>query len=172
MTSGDGFAMPLGLDIRKAWWGVRYVGAVCAQAGFRFDETPSQSDVYSFDGQVFIRSSLSVFVQVKCTSKPITRQRSYPIQDAWRRNWTDLDLPGYFVVVSVPPDTPEWMAHEAMPWSTVLRSGAFWTRIDPLRQSQRSITVHTSQRFTVDTLNVWSAQLQAATVGFGGGETA
>lgn len=169
MTTGDDWAMPVGTDDRKAWWGVRYVGAVCDQAGFRFDPTPSQGDVYSLDGQIFMRTALSVFVQVKCTSQPITRARSYPIKPAWRRNWQALDLPGYFVVVSVPPATKDWMTHGAKPWSTAWTSAAFWTRIDPLQPDQKRITVKTSDRLTADTLDVWSADLQAATVGFGGG---
>jgi hypothetical protein len=169
MTTAPAFAMPLASDVRKSWWGVRYVAAVCAQAGFRIDETPSQGDVYSFDAQVFIRSTLSVFVQVKCTSQPITRQKSYAIKKAWRKNWQDLDLPGYFVVVSVPPDTPEWMAHDDKPWSTELRSAAFWTRIDPLDPSQKSITVKASQRLTAATLDEWAADLQVARDGFMGG---
>lgn len=170
MTSPAPFGQPRGDDCRKAWWGVTYLHAVCSQAGFLFQETPSQGDVYSLDGQVFIRSTLSVFVQVKCTSTPIKRQRSYPIKPAWRANWKELDLPGYFVVVSVPPDTDSWMTHAMGPsWSTLLSSAAFWTRIDPLGPRQRSITVKTAQRLTVDTLGVWTADLQAAREGFTGG---
>lgn len=160
--------MPQESGTRKAWWGVRYVSAICAQAGFRIDETPSQGDVYSFDAQVFIRSTLSVFVQVKCTSKPITRQRSYAIKPAWRKNWEDLDLPGYFVVVSVPADTTDWIEHGGKPWATELRSASFWTRIDPLKPDQKSVTVKTTQRLTVDTLDTWAADLQVARRGFGG----
>jgi hypothetical protein len=171
MSIGAPFAMPRGIDDRKAWWGVRYVSAVCAQAGFRIDETPSQGDVYSFDAQVFIRSTLSVFVQIKCTSRPITRQRSYRIKKAWRKNWEDLDLPGYFVVVSVPTDTPDWMEHGSAPWSTRLSSAAFWARIDPLQPGQKSITVRANQRLTVDTLEEWSKDLQTARLGFVGGGT-
>jgi len=169
MSGLDGFAMPQGADSQKAWWGVRYVSAVCSQAGFILQETPPQGDVYSLDGQVFIRSTLSVFVQVKCTSKPITRQRSYYIKAAWRKNWTDLDLPGYFVVVSVPPATPDWMKHGEKPWTTLLHSAAFWTRIDPLDPLQTSITVSTKQRLTVETLSEWTADLYAVRQGFTGG---
>ena len=90
---------------------------------------------------MFIRSTLSVFLQVKCTSQPITRQRSFTIKPAWRKNWEDLGLPGYFVVVSVPADTTDWVEHSGKPWATELRSAAFWTRIDPLKPDQKSITV-------------------------------
>lgn len=162
------FAMPRSIDDRKAWWGVKYVSAICAQAGFLFAESPSQGDVYSFDGQIFIRSTLSVFVQVKCTSSQIVRTKSYQIKDGWRSNWEDLDLPGYFVVVSVPPCTPDWMEHPGgQGWSTMLRSAAFWTRIDPLKPDQARIAVNTSQRFTVETLDEWTSDLQAARSGFG-----
>ncbi|WP_226963855.1 DUF4365 domain-containing protein [Tetrasphaera sp. F2B08] len=163
--------MPVGVDRRKGWWGVRYLGSVCDQAGFRFDPTPSDGDVYSLDGQIFMTTTLSVFVQVKCTSRPITRARSYRIRPGWRRNWERLDLPGYFVVVSVPPDTTDWMEHSSKPWTTVLKSAAFWTRIDPLPPDRKSITVKASDRLTVDTLDLWSADLRAraAAYGFGGG---
>ena len=162
------FAKPHSSDVRKAWWGLLYLGAICAQAGFRCDETPSQADVFSLDAQVFIRSTLSVFVQVKCTSRPITHSRSYAIKSAWRKNWQELDLPGYFVVVSVPADTTDWIDHGARPWTTVQRSAAFWTRIDPLNPSQKSIQVTASQRLTVDTLDIWSADLELARQSFGG----
>lgn len=160
--------MPVATHDRKAWWGVRYVAAICDQAGFRFDPTPPQGDVYSLDGQIFIRSNLSVSVQVKCTSTPIKLARSFEIEPAWRHNWERLDLPAYFVVVSVPADTTDWMTHSDKPWSTALTSAAFWTRIDPLSPGQRSIKVRTRDRLTADTLDLWSADLREAREGFGG----
>jgi hypothetical protein len=169
MTAVGDFAMPQGSDARKAWWGVRYLSAVSAQAGFAFEETSGQNDVHSFDGYVFIRSGIAVSVQVKCTSTRIVRQRSYRIKSAWRKNWEGLDLPGYFVVVSVPTDTTDWIEHGENPWSTLLRSAAFWTRIDPLAPAATSITVHTSSRLTVETLDEWAADLMAVVSGFGGG---
>jgi hypothetical protein len=170
MSEAEAWAVRENLDYRKAWWGVRYVSALCAQAGFVFQETPPQSDVHSLDGQIFMRTGLSVFVQIKCTSRALTRQRSYPIKAAWRRNWTDLQLPGYFVVVSVPPGTPDWVTHGEKPWSTLLRSAAFWTRIDPLDQDQSSITVTTKNRMTVATLDEWATDLKSAVDKFSGSE--
>lgn len=169
MSGVETWAVRENMDYRKAWWGVRYVSAVCAQAGFVFQETAPQSDVHSLDGQVFMRTGLSVFVQIKCTEKPITRQKSYQIKKAWRRNWADLGLPGYFVVVSVPSATPDWMTHADKPWATVLSSAAFWARIDPLPADQKSITVTTKKRMTVDTLDEWAIDLKGAVSGFGGG---
>ena len=172
MSQPDVFARPQGLDTRKAWWGVSYLTAMCAQAGYRFDPTPGQGDVFSFDGQVFFRSTLSVFVQVKCTSRRLVRSRSYRIEPAWRVNWEDLDLPGYFVVVSVPPDTQDWVEHLPSTRSTHLLSAGYWTRIDPLPATQTSIQVKATQRLTVNTFDSWAADLKAATHGYGRGETA
>lgn len=170
MVSAGTYAQPEGRDRRQAWWGIRYVGAICAQAGYVFAETPPEGDVHSLDGQVIMRPGLGVSVQVKCTHKRITRSRSWPIAQAWRTNWERLYLPGYFVQVSVPPDTTDWVEHPAnVRWDTLLRSAAFWTRIDPLPASQKTITVRTAQRLTVDTLDIWAADLEAAMPGFSGG---
>lgn len=170
MTSGGTFTRPEGSHRRQAWWGVRYVSAICAQAGYLFVETPGEGDIHSLDGQVVMRPGLGVSVQVKCTHKPITRQRGWNIQKAWRKNWEDLDLPGYFVQVSVPPDTKDWVEHPAdHQWATLMQCAAFWTRIDPLSASQKTITVRTAQRLTVDTLDIWAADLEAVVTGFSGG---
>lgn len=171
MTSAStSFARPEGNDRRQAWWGTRYVSLLCAQAGYQFVETPSEGDVHSFDGYVFIRPGIPVSIQVKCSHTPIARQRSWTIDKAWRKNWEDLDLPGYFVQVSVPSTITDWVEHPAQPrWTTVLRSAAFWARIDPLPSTQRTITVTTAQRLTVDTLDVWAADLEHAVTGFVGG---
>jgi len=170
MTSAGTYARPEGLDRRQAWWGVRYVSAICAQAGYLFVETPGEGDVHSLDGQVFMRPGLGVSVQVKCTHKSITRQRAWTIKKAWRKNWEDLDLPGYFVQVSVPPDTKGWVEHPADPeWATLMRCAAFWTRIDPLPASQKTITVRTAQRLTMATLDFWAADLEAVVTRFSGG---
>ena len=85
--------MPQSLDSRKAWWGVRYVSAICLQAGFVFQESPPQSDVFSLDGQIFIRPSLSVFVQVKCTSKPIVRLRPDQVSREFDAHTSQCELP-------------------------------------------------------------------------------
>lgn len=173
MTSAAAWTRPEGLDRRQAWWGVTYVSAICAQAGYLFVETPGEGDVHSLDGQVVMRPGVGVSVQVKCTHRPITRQRAWPIKPAWRKNWETLDLPGYFVQVSVPATTTDWVAHPEKPrWNTLMQCAAFWTRIDPLPASQKTITVQTAQRLTVDTLGIWAADLETAVKGFSGGGTA
>lgn len=171
MALATDFARPEDLERRQAWWGVRYVSAICAQAGFLFIETPGEGDVHSLDGQVILRPGLGVSVQVKCTHRPIARSRSWAIKQAWRRNWQELDLPGYFVQVSVPGDTTSWADHPEGPrWNTLMRSAAFWTRIDPLGPNQKSIVVETSRRLTVDTLDEWATDLEAVVRGsFSGG---
>lgn len=177
MSQVADYSRPEGEDRRKAWWGVTYVRAICAQAGFLFAETPAEGDVHSFDGQIMIRAGLGVSVQVKCTGRPLSRQRSYEIKPAWRANWSQLDLPGYFVVVvvpalptdvSVPPAVPGWMAHtrgkgeagHGGQWTTSLASAAFWSRIDPLETSQTKITVTAGQRLTAETLELWATHLR------------
>jgi hypothetical protein len=165
------FAIPSDDSKRKAWWGVRYVQSVCSQGGYVFRETPSESDVHSFDGDILFRPSLSVSVQIKCTSQRFVRRKSFRIKDAWRNNWTGLYLPGYFVVVSVEPDIADWMSHRASPRETVLRSSAFWSRIDPLDEGATHVNVETLRRFTVATLDEWAGDLETAIRNFGGGTT-
>jgi hypothetical protein len=174
MTAPGPFARPEGQDRRQAWWGVKYVSALSAQAGFLFIETPGEGDIHSLDGQVIIRPGLGVPVQIKCTNQPIKRQRSWSINSAWRKNWEQLDVPGYFIQVSVPPTTTDWVDHPDEPgWSTLLRCAAFWTRIDPLPESQKSIVIRTAQRLTVDTFGTWASDLESVVTGkFSGGDAA
>lgn len=172
MVSANTYARPVDSDRRQAWWGTRYVSAICAQAGYMFAETPPEGDVHSLDGQVIMRPGLGVSVQVKCSQKPITRSRSWTIKQSWRNNWEHLDLPGYFVQVSVPTITTDWVEHPTdARWTTLMRCAAFWTRIDPLSAGQKTITVSTARRMTVDTLDIWAADLEAAMTGFSGGGT-
>lgn len=64
MSAPSTFAMPQSDNNRKAWFGVRYVSAVCSQAEFVCQESSPQGDVYSLDAQIFIKPSLSVFVRI------------------------------------------------------------------------------------------------------------
>lgn len=164
------FCTPRGLDYRRSWYGMDYVSAVCSQGGYEFQETAPQKDVHSLDGQVFFRTGLAVGVQIKCTSARFMGKKSYLIEDAWRKNWEQLILPAYFVVVSVPTDTKDWIEHLDPARHTLHWTSAYWVRIDPLQPSQVRITVETDQRFTVDTLDAWCSDLeQATTAGFGRG---
>lgn len=158
-TSAAQFAPPEPLEKRQAWWGVRYVATMCAQAGYLFVETPPEGDIHSLDGTVHFRPGLPVSVQVKCSHTPFRRSRSWTILQAWRRNWSSLYLPTYFVHVSVPADIDEWAEHGSDPWTTLLQCAAFWTRIDPLPPGQRSIQVVASRRLTVDTFSEWADDL-------------
>lgn len=168
-TAALAFAPPEEEDRRQAWWGLRYVAALAAQAGYLFVETPPEGDVHSLDGTVHLHPGLPVSVQVKCTHKPFLRSRSWQIKSAWRRNWSRLYLPGYFVQVSVPSDISSWVEHREGPWSTLLQCAAFWTRIDPLPETQRSIQVVASRRLTVDTFDHWADDLKVAVGQYGGG---
>lgn len=159
-TAATAFAPPEGLVRRQAWWGARYVGAMCAQAGYSWVETPAEGDVHSIDGAIYFRTGLPVSVQVKCSQRPLRRCRSWSIEDAWRKNWTDLYLPAYFVHVSVPPDIDDWVEHGQNPWSTRLQTAAFWARIDPLLPGQKSIKVRASSRLTVETFDEWAEHLR------------
>jgi len=164
------FCTPRGLDHRRSWYGIDYVSAACSQGGYEFQETAPQKDVHSLDGQVFFRTGLSVGVQIKCTSAQFVKKKSYLIEDAWRKNWEELILPAYFVVVSVPTDTKDWIEHLVPDRRTLHRTSAYWARIDPMPPTQERITVETIQRFTVDTLDIWCADLEQATsAGFGRG---
>jgi hypothetical protein len=71
----------------------------------------------------------------------------------------------------VEPDIADWMSHRASPRETVLRSSAFWSRIDPLDEGATHVNVETLRRFTVATLDEWAGDLETAIRNFGGGTT-
>lgn len=148
------------IDRRQAWWGPAYVSALAAQAGYLWTPTPGEGDIHSFDGSVVLRIGHSTFIQVKCFRTPMVRSKSYRIQTAWRRNWSQLDTPAYFVGVQVPNDVSEWVQHRMAERDTLLRSAAFWTRIDPLMPQQRSIQLVASRRLTAETFDGWRQDVE------------
>lgn len=147
---------PEGVDRRQAWIAVDYVGLLAAQAGYPWNLIRAETDVHSLDGTVTVHPGGSVFVQVKGRRPHFPRSTSYSIRAAWRKNWSALRTPGYFVVVTVPDDLADgWVQHPTATHDTHVRLSAYWTRIDPLGESAKSIQVHRRQRLTMGTFEQW-----------------
>lgn len=150
---------PVDQDRRQAWFGPAYVAALASQAGYSWVATPTDGDIHSFDGSVVLHPGNATFVQVKCFRGSIVRSKSYSIKPAWRENWEALEDPAYFVAVVVPETVGGWVHHREAERETLLRSAAFWTRIDPLKPQQKAIQLVASQRLTADTFEEWRATL-------------
>jgi hypothetical protein len=161
---------PQQASVRQAWYGPAYVHAICSQAGYLWQAVPSDGDVHSFDGNLTVRPGSTVPVQVKCRRKKFESSCSYRIKRAWRENWDDLAVPGFFVVVVVPADVSAWVEHEDNPVRrTIHQTSAYWTRIDPLPPEQKSIQVLAANRFTADTIPIWCQMYEETISGFRGG---
>jgi Domain of unknown function (DUF4365) len=145
----------------KARYGVSYLRNICSQAGVGFNETSPDEDVLAVDGQVVFDIS-SVTVQVKCSSQFTIGGRSatWPVEPEWREKWNRSKTPVYFVLVIVEPeDRFDWLRHTEA--GTFHRAAAFWTRVNGLHTTT-GVAVPKSQRLTIDTLDLWCAELEAS----------
>lgn len=150
---------------RKARYAVAYLESICAQAGVAFGETRADEDIMAVDAFVhFPRASSRV--QLKCTSqfKLSGKSVTMALEPSWVASWTASIVPVYFVVVVVPPEIPEWIAHPLT--STSHKTAAFWTRFDPALHKTK-IAVPKSQRLTLETIHQWKSDLDL-TLGLGG----
>jgi hypothetical protein len=147
----------LSTDQRKALYGMSYVRSICSQAGVTITATEQDSDVLAIDCNVEFEE-LSVRVQVKCTSQWVLRGHSlsYPVKEGWIRKWQKCMGPVYFVVVIVPPDSMQWIAHDHE--GTMHKTGAFWTRLKP-GAIGGSVQVPKSQRLTAQAIEEWHCDL-------------
>lgn len=174
-NTGDPYSLdrvgggPVAVNTRQAWIAADYVGLLASQAGYAWRCVRPDGDVHSLDGDVVVHPGGSVFVQVKGHRPHFPRSTSYPIQQAWRRNWKSLMTPAYFVVVTVPDDmVADWVDHREADRDTLLHLSAYWARIDPLADSTKSVGVSRSSRLTIDTFESWRKDYIASTrVGFG-----
>jgi hypothetical protein len=152
-------------DVRQSWYGPHYIGSLAAQAGYKWQDTPSGADVHSFDGNVIVHPGFGVAVQVKTVRKNFPRSMTYGIKKAWRTNWEALDLPGFLVVVVVPESVSGWVEHDCTwPSFTKHHTSAYWTRIDPLLPDQKRIQVKRSDRLTAETFEQWREMYEQAKV--------
>ncbi|VXB72011.1 conserved hypothetical protein [Frigoribacterium sp. 9N] len=78
------------------------------------------------------------------------------VEPEWFRKWSESFAPVYFVIVVVPKDVPDWVAHPAT--STVHRAAAYWVRFDATKHSKK-IQVPKSQRLSLETVHAWKLEL-------------
>jgi hypothetical protein len=138
-------------------FGVAYVQALCAQAGFGHDVTTADEDVRAIDGHVHFNVGSCAY-QVKCTTKSFgtkTQSLSWPIEDWWVTRWAQAMMPVYFIVVRVKTQA-NWVQHPA-DLNTLLEASAYWTQIDATAK-KKSIVVPSGQRLTADILREWAAE--------------
>lgn len=160
---------PASSDARKTWIAGEYIGLLAAQAGYPWQLNRSEADIHSLDGHVLLHPGGSSFVQVKGRRPHFPRSVSYQIKAAWRRNWSSLRMPTYFVVVTVPDDVAQnWVHHGDGTHDTLLRLSGYWARIDPLPTDAKSVQVLRKNRLTIETFEHWRRNyIDATRHGFG-----
>lgn len=174
MTDSVGQPLPAQLDAAylpdsaaKSRFGAAYVRTVCSQAGVGFDETSVDEDFLAVDAKVEFPVA-AARLQIKGTSQyrldhtPIR----WPIKPEWWHKWATSMVPVYFVLVVL--DTPtraDWLMHPID--GTMCRAAAYWTRVNGINSSP-SVGFERTKRLTVETIDVWCAEVQAC---FGGTST-
>ncbi|MCC5953434.1 MAG: DUF4365 domain-containing protein [Acidimicrobiia bacterium] len=145
---------------RKARFGVAYVRALCAQAGYRLTEVSADEDQAAYDCNVGF-PGVEVRVQVKCTSSAFTVRKctlGWTVTPHWRQAWSASHYPVYFVVVKLWDDDCEgWVRHHRE--STRHTATAYWTRIDPTAVPDR-VEVRRSSTFTIETFAEWLTDIE------------
>lgn len=151
------------LNIAQGRFGVAYMQALCAQAGFGHTPTPPDEDVAAIDGQVrFLVGSCAY--QVKCTTKQFgarTGRIAWPIGEREVARWAQAMMPVYFVIVQVGKDQARWIDHPSA--GTTINASAYWTKVD-VNTKNKSISVVRTQRLSADTLHDWA---QSTSAGYG-----
>lgn len=150
------------LDVtgRKARYGAAYIRTIASQAGCSFTETSIDEDKLAIDGTVGFAAG-DVRFQVKCTSsrtivdKPLAIRM--PIRPDWVRKWAQsVTMPIFFVVVVVPSDSLQWLAHDTS-GTMMSKTAAFWLRIPPNGLgAAKSLLVPRAQRLSESSMLSWN----------------
>ncbi len=141
-------------------YGVAYLRTLSAQAGLAFDETASGEDVDAIDCSLVYPGRARAEVQVKGTTRAFTKGSTlgFGVHESWRRKWSDLKVPGYFVVVKLwEQDCNGWIRHDEQ--TTCHIATAYWTRIDPTA-IPKTIKVEQSRPLTLATLREWAIDVR------------
>ena len=162
-VNGPTLVGSMNLTQRKARYGVAYLRALCAQAGYPMSETSADEDIFAVDCTVALRA-VHLRVQVKCTGADFSKGKQdlvYKVEDSWQAKWKDNIHPLYFVVVRVPHvhDSEGWLEHNHM-W-TLHHTAAYWTKVDP-QNIPTHIRVPRSQALTAATICEWEDSFVAA----------
>lgn len=146
---------PLPENKRKARYGVFYLGAVSAQAGYSLDETSPDSDELAVDCTLAFEA-LPTRVQVKCTTREFTKKRRYiswAVEDHWREKWSRNLAPIYFVIVRLKSKSIDmWFDYHDE--ATLSHAAAYWTKIEP-KAIPANIIVPETNRLTAETIVQW-----------------
>jgi hypothetical protein len=151
------------IDQRQEQFSKAYVRAVAAVAGFRVQEGP-QPDDDSVDLTISARGPLGTVrspkldVQMKSTrvhvdGDPIPYPLSMKNYEELRH--TDYSSPRVLVLVAVPPELQDWIAHSEA--ELVLRRCGYWLSLSGqppvLNTTTVTVRIPRSNRFSVEGLN-------------------
>ncbi len=84
------------------------------------------------------------------------------IESRWVERWADRLTPVYFLVVVVPTNIEDWIRHPLD--GTFHRAAGYWRRVQP-NELGSSIVLDRTERLSVDTMDIWHADLLAAFAG-------
>jgi Domain of unknown function (DUF4365) len=150
---------PLGQTRAQSRYGVAYLRALSAQAGFGLSETAADEDVLAVDCTLDIPAS-PVRVQVKCTTKNFgktTNYLSFHVEDHWRAAWEQNLNDLYFVVIGLRSKVAaRWVTHPDL--YTHHDAIAYWARIRPAA-IPTAVRVHRADRLTATTIADWEDHL-------------
>jgi hypothetical protein len=141
-------------------YAVAYLRTLAAQAGLGFDETASGEDVDAIDCSLVYPGRARAEVQVKGTTRPFTKGAtlSFPVHESWQSKWSELKVPGYFVVVKLwERDCDGWIRHDGQ--TTCHTATAYWAPIDPTN-IPGTIKVTQSSPLTLETLREWAIDVR------------
>ena len=131
-------AAPLGQTRAQSRYGVAYLRALSAQAGYGLSETPADEDVLAVDCTLDTPAS-PVRVQVKCTTKNFgktTGYLSFHVEDHWRAAWEQNLNDLYFVVIRLRSKVEaKWVTHPDL--YTHHDAIGYWARIQPAQSPTR-----------------------------------
>lgn len=151
-TMGDGS--------RKSRYSLAFMGALCAQAGIRMQETRQDEDVDAVDMSVEYPEA-PVRVQLKCSSTKTMHgdYETIDLRDHWITSWKTSGIPVFLVLVVVDPSCRDWI--EEQPVQTLHRAHAYWAQFDP-SSIRKSVRIYSANRVTVGTLLEWRNITRAA----------
>jgi hypothetical protein len=145
---------------QKEQFNVAYVHAMATQAGLntgvmRVDDQSIDLDVDGSCPTATVNRFPKIRLQLKCTSRMMVKNGviKFPLP---RKNYDDLrddrlTIPRYLIVLLVPDDPTDWIAHHDQHMS--LHNTCYWTDIQPVADigKKKTVTVNIPLSQRLDT---------------------